>query len=81
MSQNPAPNRLALGAGAICYAIWGFVPLVFQHIGRLGIGPGESLAHRIVWSVPAALLFVVLARQGAQVRSVLRQPRVLAPIG
>ncbi len=81
MSQSPAPNRLALGAGALCYAIWGFVPLAFQHIGRLGIGPGESLAHRIVWSVPAALLFVVLARQGSQVMSVLRQPRVLAWLG
>lgn len=70
--------RLALGAGVACYTIWGFVPLVFQAIGALGVGPWEILAHRIVWSVPAAALFVWLARQGGQALGVLRQPRVLA---
>lgn len=70
--------RLALGAGVACYTIWGFVPLVFQAIGALGVGPWEILAHRIVWSVPTAALFVWFARQGGQALGVLRQPRVLA---
>jgi chloramphenicol-sensitive protein RarD len=70
--------RLALGAGIGCYLIWGFVPLVFQAINRLGVGPWEILAHRIVWSIPAAALFVLLARQGRQVAEVLRKPRTLA---
>jgi chloramphenicol-sensitive protein RarD len=81
MSSPSTPggeSRLALGAGLACYLIWGFVPLVFQAIGRLGVGPWEILAQRIVWSVPAAALFVLLARQGGQVLRVIRQPRVLA---
>ncbi|HEX7946074.1 MAG TPA: EamA family transporter RarD, partial [Phenylobacterium sp.] len=80
MSSPSAPgeSRLALGAGLGCYLIWGFVPLVFQAIGRLGVGPWEILAQRIVWSVPAAALFVLLAKQGGQVLRVIRQPRVLA---
>lgn len=81
MSPVSAPggdNRLALGAGLSCYLIWGFVPLVFQAIGALGVGPWEILAHRIVWSIPTAALFVWLARQGPQAMAVLRQPKTLA---
>jgi chloramphenicol-sensitive protein RarD len=70
-------SRLALSAGIGCYLIWGFVPLVFQAIGRMGVGPWEILAHRILWSLPTAGLFVLLAGQGRQVLAVLKQPRVL----
>ncbi|WP_374472010.1 EamA family transporter RarD [Phenylobacterium sp.] len=70
--------RLALGAGILCYLIWGFVPLAMQAIGGLGVGATEILAHRIVWSVPTALLFVLGARQLPQVLDVLRRPKVLA---
>jgi chloramphenicol-sensitive protein RarD len=76
----PAPGgeaRLALTAGSLCYLIWGFVPLYFQAVARAGPGSWEILAHRIVWSVPAAALFVALARQWPQVRAVLRDAAVL----
>ncbi len=71
-------NSAALTAGIACYLIWGFVPLVFQLIGRLGVGSWEILAHRIVWSAPTALIFVLLAHQWRQVLAVFRQPKVLA---
>jgi chloramphenicol-sensitive protein RarD len=70
-------SRLALGAGIGCYLIWGFVPLVFQAIGRLGVGPWEILAHRILWSLPTAGLIVLLAGQGRQFLAVLTRRRVL----
>lgn len=69
--------RLALTAGLGCYFIWGFVPLAFQAIGRLGVGPWETLAHRTFWSVPVAGLFVLLAGQGGQVRRAFGDRRVL----
>lgn len=74
----PGDSRLALTAGIGCYLIWGFVPLAFQAIGALGVGSWEMLAHRIFWSIPAAALFVLLAKQGRQVLGVLRQPRLAA---
>jgi chloramphenicol-sensitive protein RarD len=70
--------RLALMAGIGCYLIWGFVPLVFQAIGALGVGPWEILAHRTLWGTPTALVFVLLARQWRQVLSVFSNRRVLA---
>jgi chloramphenicol-sensitive protein RarD len=72
-SDSTAP----LAAGVGCYVIWGLVPLLFQLIGRMGVSPWEILAHRTVWSVPVALLFVWLSRQGAQTLAVLHNPRTL----
>jgi chloramphenicol-sensitive protein RarD len=68
---------LALGAGIACYLIWGVVPLVFQAMGRLGVTPWEIVAQRVLWSVPTAALFVLLARQGPQLLAVLRNPRTM----
>lgn len=80
MRGSSAPGgeaRLALTAGIGCYAIWGLVPLVFQAMGRLGIAPWEILAHRTIWAVPTALVFVLMARQGRQVLAAFRNLRVL----
>jgi chloramphenicol-sensitive protein RarD len=71
-------SRSALGAAIVCYLIWGFVPLVFQAMGRLGISPWEILANRTVWAVPMALAFVLVARQGREVLAAIRTPRTLA---
>jgi len=70
--------RLALTAGFVCYLIWGFVPLAFQAIGKLGVGPWETLAHRTFWSIPTAGLLVLLAGQARHAAGVLRSPRVMA---
>src|SRR5687767_4760920 len=75
-SAPGADTRLALTAGIGCYIIWGLVPMVFQLIGGMGVPAWEILAHRTIWAVPAALLFVLVARQGHQVLAVFRNPRV-----
>ena len=75
--STESASRAALGAGVLCYLFWGFSPLFFQAMGRLGADSWEILAHRAVWGTLAAWVFVVLARQGAQVAAVLRSPRLL----
>jgi drug/metabolite transporter (DMT)-like permease len=75
--SDETASRAALGAGVLCYLIWGFAPLFFQAMGRLGADSWEILAHRAVWGTLAAWVFVVLARQGNQVAAVLRSPRRL----
>ena len=76
-SAPGAEARLALTAGIGCYVIWGLVPMLFQLIGRMGVPAWEILAHRTIWAIPAALLFVLAAKQGHQVLAVVRNPRVL----
>jgi len=70
--------RLALTAGVGCYLIWGLVPVVFQALGALHVGPGEILAHRMVWSLPVALVLVLVARQGGQALALRRKPKTVA---
>ena len=70
-------NGAAVAAGVGCYVIWGFVPLVFQAIGRQGVGPWEILAHRTIWATPTALVFVLLAGQWRQAIGVFRDTKVL----
>lgn len=73
-------SRAALGAGVLCYLLWGFAPLFFQAMGRLGADAWEILAHRAVWGTLTAWVFVLLARQGLQVARILRSPRQLAAL-
>jgi chloramphenicol-sensitive protein RarD len=72
-----AGNGRALTAGIASYVTWGLTPLVFQRLGDIGVSPGEILAQRTLWAVPAALVFVLLAKQGGELRTVLVSPRVL----
>src|SRR6476659_7099127 len=80
MTSPPAPGgpRLAVAAGIGCYIIWGFVPLVFQVLGHLGVGPWEILAQRPFWAIPAAGVFVLLAGQGGRGAALVRTPKTLA---
>ena len=80
MAQPPAssPSAAAYGAGLSAYLIWGFIPLVFQLLGSLGMGSWEILAHRTFWAIPVAALFVWMAGQTHQALAVFRRPRVLA---
>ncbi len=76
-TKSPDEARTALIAGAGCYLLWGFLPLYFHLLSKLGVGSWEMIAHRSLWAAPWALLFVFLARQGGQVAAVLRQPKTL----
>jgi chloramphenicol-sensitive protein RarD len=79
MVSSTAPDtKPAYLAGVACYGLWGFLPLYFHVLSKLGVGSWEMIAHRTMWSVLWAGGLVLLARQGGQVAAVLRQPRTLA---
>jgi chloramphenicol-sensitive protein RarD len=73
-----APTRAALMSAVGCYVCWGFMPLLFMGQAALGFSAPEILSHRALWSVLFAGGLVVFARQSAQVRAALSQPRTLA---
>jgi chloramphenicol-sensitive protein RarD len=64
-----ADLRTGLIAGFTAYVLWGSLPIYFRALGH--IGPGELLAHRIIWSLPTGLIFIALASQWDRVRAVL----------
>ncbi len=57
------------------YSLWGFLPLYFQFLGAMP--PLTILAHRIVWSVPTALILVAAAGKLGEFTGLTRQPRLL----
>ncbi|ABI76407.1 transporter, chloramphenicol-sensitivity protein (RarD) family [Hyphomonas neptunium ATCC 15444] len=59
--------RLGFPAAVISYLVWGSLPLyirAMQHTGAL-----ELLAHRILWSVPTAIIFIAIAANWRDVRA------------
>jgi chloramphenicol-sensitive protein RarD len=70
-----AETRTGLFAAIGAYALWGFLPLYFKLLGDMP--PVMILAHRIVWSVPTAILLVLFAGKAAELRSLKRQPKIL----
>jgi chloramphenicol-sensitive protein RarD len=70
-----ADIRSGLFAAVAAYGMWGFLPLYFQFLGDLP--PLVILAHRIVWSVPTALILVLAAGKWADFTGVLCQPRMM----
>jgi chloramphenicol-sensitive protein RarD len=67
-------TRAGLAAAFTAYAMWGLLPAYLKLLTHLPAG--LVLAHRIVWSVPAAALVLWLARDWAKVRAALT-PAVL----
>jgi chloramphenicol-sensitive protein RarD len=58
--------RQGLIAAASAYALWGMLPLYLKQLDHLPAG--LVLAHRIIWSVPAAALVLWLARDWSKLR-------------
>jgi chloramphenicol-sensitive protein RarD len=74
MPTNPE-TRAGLFAAMAAYGLWGFLPLYFQFLGDMP--PLVILAHRIVWSVPTALILVIAAGKWGEFAGVFRAPRLL----
>jgi chloramphenicol-sensitive protein RarD len=70
-----ADIRSGLFAAMAAYGLWGFLPLYFQFLGDLP--PLVILAHRILWSVPTALVLVIAAGKWTEFAGIFRQSRLL----
>ncbi len=62
--------------GLAAYLIWGFLPLYMKQLAH--VPPAEVLAHRIVWSVPVALLVLIWLGRTADLKAALKNPRLLS---
>jgi chloramphenicol-sensitive protein RarD len=77
LAARDTSSRSALLTGVGCYLLWGLTPVLFIAMGHAGATSWEILAQRAMWSAPWAGLLVILGRQGAQVRRVLGEPRIV----
>ena len=76
-SPETTPDRLAIGAGLVCYFMWGLLPLLLIGVARAGAAPFEIVAWRTLWSVPLAALLVIVMDRGVNLRAIVVQPRAM----
>ena len=68
-------HRSGLLLGLSAYLLWGFLPLYFKAIDR--VGAIEIVSHRIVWSLFFLGLLAAVWRKWSGIRAALTTPRVL----
>ncbi|MEU4897925.1 EamA family transporter RarD [Streptomyces sp. NPDC044780] len=71
-------DRTGLLYGFAAYGIWGLVPLFWPLLEPAGAV--EILAHRMVWSLAAVGLLLVVLRRWSWIRPLLREPKRLGMI-
>ncbi|GAA3657746.1 EamA family transporter RarD [Streptomyces fenghuangensis] len=76
--ESQGEQRTGLLFGFAAYGMWGLLPLYWALLEPAGAT--EVLAHRMVWSLPTALVILAALRRWAWVRPLLRDPRRLALI-
>jgi chloramphenicol-sensitive protein RarD len=76
-AEDRPQDRTALTAGFGAYFLWGGLSILFMALARQEVQPWEILAHRCLWSLPWAALFVGMARAQGEVWAVLRTPRTM----
>jgi chloramphenicol-sensitive protein RarD len=57
------------------YLLWGFLPLYMKALAH--IPPVEVIAHRVVWSLPIALIVLVWLGRTGDLKAALKTPRML----
>jgi chloramphenicol-sensitive protein RarD len=74
-APTKAEARSGALAAALCYFLWGLVPLYWKQLSA--VSPLELVAHRHVWSL-ALLVALTAAQHGfGEIRATLRTPRLL----
>ncbi|HPE46996.1 MAG TPA: EamA family transporter RarD [Hyphomonas sp.] len=63
-------QRFGLLVGLVAYLIWGSLPLYIRAMRH--VQPQELLAHRIIWSVPTALVLIAVAANWRDARAAFR---------
>ncbi|MEO3755992.1 EamA family transporter RarD [Streptomyces sp. B6B3] len=71
-----AASRAGLVYGLAAFGMWGLLPLYWHELEDTG--PWQLLAHRMLWSLPTALVILALVRSWSWIRPLLRQPKQLA---
>lgn len=70
-----APSRAGFFYALAAYSLWGFLPLYFRAVEH--VPPIEVLAHRILWSVPVALIVIAAQRRLGELLSLFSDRRIV----
>ena len=75
MSSGEKHSRSGLAFGLGAFGMWGLLPLYWNRLESAGAA--EVIAHRMVWSLPTALVLLLLVGEWSWIRPLLRDARRL----
>ena len=79
MTPAPRPNidtPRGFAFAMTAYLLWGFLPVYMKALAH--VPTLEVLTHRVIWSVPIALVILAVLGRTAELRAALASPRMLA---
>lgn len=65
-----------IGLAILCYAMWGFAPLVYLPMHAFGAGAIEIMAHRSFWSLVCTFGLVWYSKQFSEVISIFQNNKI-----
>lgn len=66
---------------ALCFLLWGFFPIYWAPLNSSGMAASQILAHRIVWSAVAAVVFLFFTRGFKEFFALTKSVKILAWFG
>lgn len=75
-NDDTGDSAKGFGLALAAYLLWGALPVYLKVLGHVPLP--EILAHRVIWSVPVALLALLILGRLQDLRAALRSPRMLA---
>ncbi|MGB7431429.1 MAG: EamA family transporter RarD [Ahrensia sp.] len=75
-ATTPREPTLGFAYALSAFLLWGLFPFYLKAVSHIPVW--EVVSHRIVWSVPVALVLVLVMRRTADLRAALRDPKTLA---
>ena len=73
--MNSKPDLSGWLFGLSAFIWWGLAPIYFKALGH--VSALEILAHRVAWSVPTALLLMLMIKKRVNVLSIVKNSRLL----
>jgi len=73
--MNSKPDLSGWLFGLSAFIWWGLAPIYFKTLGH--VSALEILAHRVAWSVPTALLLMLMIKKRVNVLSIVKDTRLL----
>lgn len=74
--NTPREPAIGFAYALSAFGIWGLFPIYLKAVGHIPVW--EVVAHRVIWSIPAGLLILLIIGKLDVLRAALRQPRLLA---
>ncbi len=75
MSSDSQSQREGIFYGLSAFLLWGVMPVYFKSVAH--VPPLEVLGQRILWSFVFTAVLILVLKRGAQLRSLLGNPRQL----